>query len=425
MRSKQAIYLDILHGYLSEMVATFPASARKHFYGTSRSQQFSNGLRIFLKALKTFVFGLLGLQKIPHQEVHQKHWLYVLGPNNYHSLQFIAEASSQTVYVSPFKYQAPDAAVVQLHQVWHFWYMLRNLPLFFRLLFNRKAPVKRCWDVAFKATGLYESSLALLKKHQPRCITFSNDHTLEPRAMLLAAQTLKIPSFYIQHACIRSDFPPLRFSHSLLEGKDALHKYKNSGSIEGKVSLIGIPRMDPYMHHRNENKTVRSIGLCSNLLDNTATIQAVLNALSTEFPDLTISYRPHPSDQRKLDVGPNIKVSNSRTENPFEFLIRQDLIIAGNTSIHYEAAILNVVSVYYQFDPNGKVEDMYNFVANKLVKEAADLTELMAIIWQNIQQKQNIRQRASYYNAVLDTPNEGKSKALALAELAEWLGEED
>ena len=419
MGNKREIYLDILHIYRSDMIVTFTRTARRNFYGTSFLEQLKNVLLAFLKAFNVSIRSLFGFQKNHKKKLYQKHWLFVLGRNNYQSLRFINEFDKTTIYVTPYKFKVEGENIIKLEFA-NFFYLLFRLPLFISLLVKEKN-IGRYWDTAFKGMGKYETALKILKKYQPQCITFSNDHTLEARALILAAQTLNITTFYIQHACIRSDFPPLRFSHSFLEGQDALNKYKSSGSVEGGVSLIGIPRMDQYIHQKNKHNKIHNIGVCSNLLDDISIIESTLTALIEAFPKIEFTYRPHPIDTRSISLPNSVIRSNSKVENPFKFLQKQDLIIAGNTSIHYEAASLNVHPVYFKFGNVNSIDDMYGFVANGLVQKAKDITELIEIISQLYKQKRALCSKAQYYNATLGTENEGKSQLLVVNKMLELL----
>ncbi len=424
MGNKREIYLDILHIYRSDMVATFNRVARRNFYGTSFFERLKNALFALLKAFAVSLRSLFGLQKTPQNQLYQKHWLLVLGKNNYHSLRFIRKFDKETVYVSPYKYKVEGERIVKL-ELSNFFYLVLRLPLFISFLVKEKN-IRRCWDKAFSGMGMYESALANLKKYQPQCITFSNDHTLEARALILAAKTLNITTFYIQHACIRPDFPPLRFSHSFLEGQDSLDKYKGSGPVKGGVSLIGIPRMDQYIHQKNNNDAIQSIGICSNLLDEISLIESTITVLADAFPNIQFTYRPHPTDKRSINLPTSINRSDSKVENPFEFLQGQDLIIAGNTSIHYEAATLFVHAIYYKFGSATGVDDMYCFVANGLVQKAKDTTQLISIINQlKTEQGDALFVKAQYYNAALGKEDEGKSQSLVEAKMVELLKRKD
>jgi hypothetical protein len=410
MSKREEIYLDILHIYRSETVAGFVRFGRRMFYGTSFFEKIQNVIRFKAKMFRDFIVSIFGRKNNSSAELQQKDWLYVLGGNNYHSLKFLEDPKT-TVYVSPFKYQTPDVKPVQIILSNHFMNMLRCLPTFVALSLKNK-DIRRCWDIAFKATGMYESSLTYLKKHQPRSIIFSNDHSLEPRAMLLAANKLNIPTFYVQHACIRTDFPPLKFTCSFLEGQDSLDKYRGSGAVEGQVELIGVPRIEAYLPKKRTRKTIKHIGLCSNLLDSLPVIEEVMKELRLAFPDHHLSYRPHPVDKRSIELDSSISISNSKIENPFEFLLKQDLIIAGNTSIHYEAAMLNVYTVCYKLGIEGKTEDMYGFVKKELVTEVSSPEALVSLIKKSAETDGPDLKIVKYYNAVLNTANEGKSQDL-------------
>ena len=412
MSKLKDIYLDILHIYRSDLVAGFPQFGRRSFYGPTVYEKLKNATRSLSKALRDFLYSFFDSKENDFDKLFQKHWLYVLGTNNYHSLKFLAN-DNHTVYVTPYNYQLPTEDCIKLKLPYHFLYLVRNIPTFCKLLYHDK-PTRRCWDAAFKAMGLYESSIAFLKKHQPRCITFSNDHVLEARAMMLAAKALKVPTFYIQHACVRNDFPPLKFSCSFLEGQDALDKYSKSGKVEGQVKLVGVPRIEPYLPQRRKHTAINKIAVCSNLLDSITAIEEVIDVLKTTFPNLQLTYRPHPNDKREVNVDAAVLMSNSKKVNPFEFLLGQDLVIAGNTSIHYEAAMLNVLSIAYKFDKDGKTEDMYGFVRNGLVKEMETPESLIKYLKKACDNPAVSSQNATYYNAVLNTKNEGKSKEIVL-----------
>lgn len=425
MQKKRDLYLDIIHIYLSDMVAGFTPIGRNNFYGATTGKKIQRVITAFFKALKIAVLSLFNAHNINKDSLQGKHWLYVLGTNNYNSLSFIKDFDKETIYVSPYNYKVKEEEIHLINLTTHFFYLLKSLPTFFNILFTEKR-IHRCWDVAFESMGLYESSRAFLKKYTPRCITFSNDHAFIPRAMILAAKSLNIPTFYIQHACVREDFPPLRFSHSFLEGQDALNKYTNAGKIDGEVSLIGIPRMDKYILRKNINSTVKRIGICSNLLDDIPTLEKTISALVKEFNNVQFSYRPHPNDVRKINLPLNVMRSNSKEVNPFEFLVNHDLVIAGNTSIHYEAAMIEVHSIYHKFIYGDNTKDMYNFVKNGLIEEAVDLPALINLINKKLNHKESLVSKARYYNAALGTEFEGNSQGLVIAAMKKILkyGEE-
>jgi len=422
MTEKQQIYLDILHLYLSETVALFALPARRTLYGIGNKEKFSRAKNSILKSVKNAIF-YFSKKTIYQKKLEGAHWIYVVGDNNLNSLNFIKKEIKNTVFVTPFNFYKTGIPIIQLYLPFHFFYFLKNIPTLIRLIYSKRHPVKRCWDAAVRATGQYEACINFLKKHQPRAISFSNDHTIESRALLLAANTLRIPTFYVQHACVRPDFPPLKFTVSFLEGQDSLDKYQLAGPVKGEVKLVGVPRITPYLNQKKKITEIKSIGLCANLLDPVDNIEVLLQTLTKSFPNHKITYRPHPSDRRTIQIPSEVDISNSREENPFRFLLKQDLVIAGNTSIHYEAALLNVLAIYFKFDTAGKTEDMYGFVKNGLVPEATNETELIHKI-KNLQPNQALHaEKVQYYDATIATSKEGHSHKLVVEEMQNYLNE--
>ena len=408
---------DLLHFYFSETIAAFPQSARRNLYGATFAEKFGNALKYFARSAKE------SFASSPTPLLENKVWLYVISDNNFNSLSFLENQIDENVYVTPYRYQKAGTSIVHLQHASRFRYLLGSLPKFLRLFFSGRKEVRRAWDAVFRVGGMYEYSLAILKQHRPKAIVFSNDTTLEPRSLMLAAKELGIPTFYIQHACIRTDWPPLKFTCSFLEGQDALDKYKACGAIEGDVKLIGVPKIDPYLSRKNTSKKVQNIGICSNLLDSISEVESVVAAVLEKFPNCKITYRPHPGDSRVFSSDNKALIrSNSREEKVFEFLLKQDLIIAGNTSIHYEAAMLNVVSIYYRFDQASVLDDTYGFVRNGLVEEAKSVEELVDEIRVNVVEKRDMGSKAGYYNAVLGTEDEGRSQELVVGGIRGYIG---
>ncbi len=420
MTDKQRIYLDILHLYLSETVALFALPARRTLYGIGRKEQLNRAKNSVLKSIKNLVY-YFGKKTIYQKKLAGAHWIYVIGDNNLNSLTFIKDEIRNTVFVTPYNFSKIGIPIIQLFLPFHFFYFLKNIPTLINLIYSDNYPVRRCWDAAVRSMGQYESCLYLLKKHPPRAISFSNDHTIESRALLLAANKLNIPTFYVQHACVRPDFPPLKFSVSFLEGQDSLDKYQLAGPVEGIVKLVGVPRVTPYLSQKKKITAIKSIGLCANLLDPAESIEVLLQTLVQAFPDHKITYRPHPSDQRTIDIPSEVAISNSREENPFKFLLTQDLVIAGNTSIHYEAALLNVLAVYYKFDSDGKTEDMYGFVKNGLVPEATNEAQLIRQIKDLQPNPEMSPEKIRYYDATIGTSKEGHSHELVVEGIQNYL----
>jgi hypothetical protein len=230
----------------------------------------------------------------------------------------------------------------------------------------------------------------------------------------------------VQHASVSTSFPPLGFDLSLLEGQDALDKYQQCGPVRGKVQLVGMPKADAFVRQRNTNPTVQRIGIAINTLDPTDGILTAVRHLLAQFPYLSFTLRPHPSDPRDFALlcqpFPQLALSNARQENVFEFLQRHDALIAADTSTHLEATLLNLVSLYYRFGTHAVADDYYGYTANGLVDRAFSLEQLADLLHGYVQHKPlDHYRRAAYYSATLGTADEGHSQQIALEILQDWL----
>ena len=365
------------------------------------------------------------------EELRGKVWLYVVSPNNYDSLHFLKNAR-------------PDAVLVagQGKNIGRYNPAVSRLSLRRKLLYYGQYPLvmwrlaqwegRRAWrffDLIFYAIGYYEVYRRALRHYQPRAVVFANDHNDDARSLLLACRAEGVPTAYVQHASVSAYFPPLGFDLNLLEGQDALDKYRLCGPVRGRVELVGMPKADNFLPRRNLAPAVRRVGLACNIHDPLPALQQALTYLQAELPDLVFSLRPHPSEQR--DFGPlraalpRLEWSDAHQENVFDFLLRHDALIAADTSTHLEATLLNLASVYFRFGTNQLTDDYYGYVAHGLVDRADSLPTLAAQLRRYQQHKPaDLYRRAAYYNATLGTAHEGHSRALSLRVLADWLPDE-
>ncbi|WP_236704911.1 hypothetical protein [Hymenobacter sp. AT01-02] len=363
------------------------------------------------------------------EDLRGKVWLYVVSQNNYEALSFLREAR-------------PDAVLVagQSKQIGRYTKQVNRLSLRRKLLYYGQLPTayaglrqlvgRRAWrffDLIFNAVGYYEVYCRALRHYQPRAIVFANDHNDDARALLLAARACGVPTAYVQHASVSTNFPPLGFDLNLLEGQDALDKYRQCGPIAGRTELVGMPKADAFLATKNQNPTVRGVAVAINMLDNMQAIATTLAHVLTTFPALTFTLRPHPGDARDFSFlraqHPQLHFSDARQENVFAFLLRHDALLAGDTSTHLEATLLNLASIYFRFGDHGVAEDYYGYVAHGLIGRAHTLAELTEQLQQYSQHKPaDLYRRAAYYNATLGTPDEGHSQERAVRLLQEWLG---
>ena len=391
----------------------------------------ANPLKRLARVLGYAGLRLLGnvFQPIKNQDdLHDKVWLYVVSANNYDALEFIGQARPDAVLVAGQaknigRYNAVVNRLSLRRKLLYYW----EFPLaFLGLLKTERGRAWRFFDFIFYAIGYYEVYRRALRQFRPRAVIFSNDHNDDTRSLLLACQAEGVPTAYVQHASVSTNFPPLGFDLSLLEGQDALDKYRLCGPVRGRVALVGMPKADAFLARRNTAPAVRRVGLACNIHDPMPAIVETLAYLLRELPELTFTLRPHPSDGRNFEplrrLLPALQWSSAREENVFDFLLRQDALVAADTSTHLEATLLNVASIYFRFGTNPLTDDYYGYAAKGLVERADTPAALAAALRRYAQNKPiDLYRRAAYYNATLGTPDEGRSQPRTLALLEEWL----
>ncbi|MEJ7665852.1 MAG: hypothetical protein WKG07_43225 [Hymenobacter sp.] len=190
----------------------------------------------------------------------------------------------------------------------------------------RAAGPWRFFDLIFYAIGYYEVYRRALRHYRPRAVVFANDHNDDTRALLLACRAEGVPTAYVQHASVSANFPPLGFDLSLLEGQDALDKYRQCGPVRGRVELVGMPKADAYLSQRNTAPAVRRVG--RGLQHATTRCPALTDTLAyllRELPDADLHPAPPPQRPPRLRRRcarplPALQWSDARQENVFEFL---------------------------------------------------------------------------------------------------------
>jgi len=83
--------------------------------------------------------------------------------------------------------------------------------------------------------------------------------------------------------------------------------------------------------------------------------------------------------------------------------------------------MLNILSIYYRFNAGNFVYDYYGYAQHGLVARADTPEQLISLLIQYKNNRPQVYQRANYYNAVMGTENEGKSHALALTYIQDFL----
>jgi predicted glycosyltransferase len=259
----------------------------------------------------------------------------------------------------------------------------------------------------------------------------TNDHGFDVRVLIHTTNRYGVPSFYLQHASVTEDFPKLEMTYALLEGKDAKDKYLKNGSDPEKIHLIGMIKYDRYINQINKSTNICTIGYAINATENEEKLIDDLNYLIQHFSDMKIILRPHPWQYTYMIRGrltkilqrivraDNFSISDPRKESAFDFLGQIDLLISGDSSIHLEAVLVNVMSIYY--DNQGKAVDHYGYLKNGVAFGARDLNQLIEIINTYKNNRPYVKDKAKPYVDTINTPFEGKSSQLAINIIEEKL----
>ena len=117
------------------------------------------------------------------------------------------------------------------------------------------------------------------------------------------------------------------------------------------------------------------------------------------------------NDQRVFD---GIQFSNSLIENSFNYCKNIDVIIAGNSSILLEAAMLNVYPILWRDSNsitkyNDDPSDKYGFIKNGLAVPCDSISEIIDCLEKVKIKKPDVRTNASLYIKNINTDWDGQS----------------
>ncbi len=414
LRKRVKIYSNIFHIWFSDYVDKLPGNRREAISPNGTVRKIMYIIKIFVKDLHSFF-----LRNNPPEDPV---WLFVSTHNNCNSLRFLKDKLDKSEFVRPlilYKSQLSTSyRIVYRFKIFYDLLGIIYLPVYLRKAHNKYS--YKYWTYFFKGYGLYEESKRILKKNRPEAIIFSNDHSIEHRALLLAANELGIKTIYLQHAAISHYFPPLQFDLSLLEGRDSLDKYLDIGEIKGKIELLGMPRFDNYVKYRSHYRKIGKIGICTNLNDVLEDVIQFINKLRERMNgEVGFVLRPHPSDDRAYDQL-NIETSNSSVVESFEFLKNVDMIIAGDSSIHLEAAMLNKPAIYYKFKGN-TMDDYYGFEKKGITYRAKSSADVENILRNPQKISSDLFLKCKYYNDAIGTAHEGHVQEKAIQIITDFI----
>ncbi|WP_284651805.1 hypothetical protein [Flavobacterium terrisoli] len=259
-----------------------------------------------------------------------------------------------------------------------------------------------------------------IEKTGAQKIILTNDHNLQPLALLLSAKRKQVKSYYIQHASVSSAFPKLLPDVSLLEGQQAIDTYNQIGNYSREIKLVGIARLDGILAYKKEYRTKDiTVGFCLKPYYSLELIREIIEAIKASNNVAEVILRPHPGNSAKFYRSLeqfNVSISNAKKERPHEFIKRIDVMISGESSIILEASLMKTKTIY--IDDKIAQLDLYGFIKNRITTFAQNLREITQMLdTMDASQIESQYANCGYYCSTVNTPFENKSRELILNNL--------
>jgi len=264
----------------------------------------------------------------------------------------------------------------------------------------------------------------LLKKTKPKTVIVSNDHNTSNRALIALARNAGVKTVYMQHASVSKLFPALNVDYAFLDGESALETYRlceenrPEGSMPIKNRAVFLTGQKKNLNTApSKNKGSQSVGVALNALDSIEGVKILTQVLSEN--KMTVRLRWHPAlssqmiDKLKLNLrGFNVDFSDPKKESLGGFFSHIDCMVAGNSSIHLEAALSHVVPIHYEMNTKN-IEDYYGYVKNGLSLNEESIEDLLETIQRIKRGELKINKRATkFYSSTFGTEWEGREGEL-------------
>lgn len=312
-----------------------------------------------------------------------------------------------------------------------FLFMRRGYGLY--LVEKRNHPASVNWYFAkFCSAYMYLAYFyRVLSELKPEFVITSNDHNVPNRSMLAVAHHLGIKTVYMQHASVSRIFPALRVNYAFLDGQCALDIYRqceqNQPDTLREVPAPKIILSGQKKHiKRPIHKKTRQIGVALNALDAPTAGIEFIKALTALNEDIRLRWHPgqSPRDIAKYEIAfsdnPQIILSDPRKECISDYMDKLGWLIAGNSSIHLEAALAGVMPLYYELTP-AEQPDYYGYVKHGLSISVATFEELYSMIERSRDNQSPNTEAVRYYSATYLTEWDGREGELVAETLTNML----
>ncbi len=297
----------------------------------------------------------------------------------------IRHAQEQGLPVATWLYGTDCRPPDDFNPASHRWAWLYLPQLLTRLLSSR-GHQWRTFDWALDrywiTYGLYVHLRLLLKSQKPSVLVISNDHTRYLRTLIVAAAAEGIATVYVPHAAVTDKFPALSMDYAFLDGTKSLHAYRRAGPTQTAIFITGNVKLDRYISSAIRPEKVRRIAVCINLLDDPELCKPLIETLQSSGYEVCLRVHPGFTQARKslaqtMTAATGAEYSDG-TEPALDFIMRFDALLACDSGVLLEAALLKRVSVYYDF--SGRGLDYYGFCRDGLCERVASPQHLLALL---------------------------------------------
>lgn len=287
---------------------------------------------------------------------------------------------------------------------------VKGLPTFQKLYNSSNEEDKkliRQYYYDFMSTyGIYATFDKILRRNpQLKIMLFSNDHITICRCLIELSEKYPVKTLYVQHASVTERFPSLRFTYSFLDGLESFEKYQKIGGMKGDVFLSGSPRFDELYAYKQSTRT-HEIGVSLGLFDSCEMALSLCQYLQGHVSS-RILVRPHPRMGKQFDRQTFEKngfdISDSTRESSFSFLSKIKTLIANESGIHLDAALMGTPSLFFNFSKE-EVKDWYSYIKNGVVPVCEKYEDLLKALER---QREIPVDKIRYYNASFQTSIEG------------------
>jgi hypothetical protein len=262
----------------------------------------------------------------------------------------------------------------------------------------------------------------ILRQTNPNFVITANDHNPSNRSLLAAAHYLGIKTVYLQHASVSSLFPALRVNYAFLDGQCALDAYrdceKNQPETHRKAPLPKVLLTGQKKHlARTDSNQTKTIGIALNALDNATAAIEFVKELVKAGQELRVRWHPGQSERdiqhymRVFGDIPQVALSNPKTEPVSDFMAQTRWLVAGNSSIHLEAALAGVTPIYFELTPPDTT-DYYGYVRHGLAKPANSPDDILKMVKAGDDAEGPDFKAVRYYSATYLTDWDGREGEL-------------